>query len=318
MAERPPALLSVRELSVAYGDTLVVDRVSFDIAAGECLGLAGESGSGKSTLAHALLRTLPEPASIVGGRVQFGDVDVCAASYEDMRRIRGNEIAVVFQSALNALNPVLTVGAQIDDVIQSHRSVSRREALALVRETLSAVGLDESCANKYPHQLSGGMRQRAVLAIALCLKPRLLVLDEPTTALDVLTQRAVLDRLKALRSEFQFGLLFVTHDLPLLFEFADRILVLYAGRCAELGSPETLARDARHPYTRALIQSVPDWLPDQGPAVGIPGNPPSLDTPPTGCRFHPRCSRAQASCREQHPEPRSDGERLFACHHPWS
>jgi peptide/nickel transport system ATP-binding protein len=162
------------------------------------------------------------------------------------------------------------------------------------------------------------MRQRAVLAIALCLKPRLLVLDEPTTALDVLTQRAVLDRLKALQNEFQFGMLFVTHDLPLLFEVADRILVLYAGRCAELGSPQALARDARHPYTRALIQSVPDWLHDAGPAVGIPGSPPSLNTPPTGCRFHPRCARAQASCREQHPEPRNDGERLFACHNPWS
>lgn len=316
MAEPQPPLLSVRDLRVAYGDVVALDRVSFELRPGECLGLAGESGSGKSTLAHALTRTLPEPAVIVGGEVRLGDVDVLAASPAEMQRLRWAEMAIVFQSAMNALNPVLTVGQQITDAIVAHQALSRRETRSRVRQVLVAVDLDEHCADKHPHQLSGGMRQRAVLAVALCLRPRLLVLDEPTTALDVITQKALLDRLSALRREFGFALILVTHDLPLLFDFADRVMVLYAGRMAELGDVSELRGRARHPYTSALLHSIPDLGTATTTPAGIAGSPPTLLAPPSGCRFHPRCSRADATCANEQPELRERGRSACACHHP--
>lgn len=314
MTEASP-LLSVRDLSVSYGTELAVERVSFALARGECLGIAGESGSGKSTLAHAIARTLPAPAVIRGGHVELGGVDLLAASLTEMQRLRWTEIAIVFQSAMNALNPVLTVGEQITDVVQAHRPRTRPAARERAREVLTAVGLPEHCIDQHPHQLSGGMRQRAVIAVALALEPRLLILDEPTTALDVITQKALLDCLSALRRELGFALILVTHDLPLLFDFADSVLVMYAGRLAEAGRANELERRPRHPYTAALLRSIPALGAGAAPPEGIAGNPPELGQMPTGCRFHPRCPRADAHCERVVPEPTAS-RTLVACHHP--
>jgi peptide/nickel transport system ATP-binding protein len=316
MAERDPPLLGVRDLCVAYGDALAVDRVSFDLWAGECLGLAGESGSGKSTLAHALARTLPAPAVIRGGQVDLAGTDLLRASAKEMQRLRWAEIAIVFQSAMNALNPVLTIGAQIADAIHAHQTSSRREARSRARDVLALVGLHEHCVDEYPHQLSGGMRQRAVIAVALALRPKLLILDEPTTALDVITQKSLLDRLTALRRELGFALILVTHDLPLLFDFADRVLVMYAGRLAEAGTATSLRDRAHHPYTAALLRSIPELSADAGLPVGIPGSPPLLAAMPSGCRFHPRCERADATCARLAPLVEAFPEGVCACHHP--
>lgn len=317
MPKTAEVLLSVRDLCVAYGDVAAVDGLSFDLCVGECLGLAGESGSGKSTVAHALLRTLAPPARITGGSAHLRGVDLFGSSFEQMQRLRWKELAVVFQSALNALNPVVRIREQLVDAMVAHEDVSRAAARARALELLEKVELPRAVADAYPHELSGGMRQRAVIAIALCLGPKLLVLDEPTTALDVITQKAILERLTALRHELGFSMLFITHDLPLLFDFADRALVLYAGRLAELGPVSLLSSRPRHPYTRALVQAIPRLATVGGGLTAIPGQPPSLRALPSGCRFHPRCERKSERCETVVPSPHSDSHSVeVLCHHP--
>jgi peptide/nickel transport system ATP-binding protein len=276
------------------------------------------------------MRTLPAPAAITSGSALLARgeltfrareaevrpaVDLFGTSFSEMQALRWKELAIVFQSAMNALNPVAPLAEQIIDTILAHERTTRENALARVDELLDRLELPRRVASAYPHQLSGGMRQRAVIAIALCLRPRVLILDEPTTALDVITQKSILQRLTTLRQEFRFSILFITHDLPLLFEFADRVLVLYAGRLAELGPVAELQARPRHPYTEALVAAIPR-LGSEGPLRSIPGQPPALRALPSGCRFHPRCERRSAECERVAPAPTRQELGEVACHHP--
>jgi peptide/nickel transport system ATP-binding protein len=283
------ALLELRGLSVAYGDVRAVDGVDLTISAGEILGLAGESGCGKSTVANAVMQILRPPAHIAGGSILFRGEDMVARSKEGLRRYRWQNVSMVFQSAMNALNPVMRVGDQFVDMMQAHERISKRDALTRAGELLGLVGIDARRTRAYPHQLSGGMRQRVVIAMALALEPELVIMDEPTTALDVVVQREILQEVQALQRERGFAVLFITHDLSLLFEFAHRVAIMYAGEIVEEAPASRLREHARHPYTLGLMRSFP---PLKGPIVrmtGIPGAPPNLAAPPEGCRFNPRC-----------------------------
>ena len=282
-------LVELRELSVAYGDVRAVDGISLTIGKSEILGLAGESGCGKSTVANTVMQILRPPAQVVGGEVLFNGEDLTRLSREQLRRFRWRNVSLVFQSAMNALNPVMRVGDQFVDMMRAHEQISKHDALAQARELLDLVGIDARRLRSYPHELSGGMRQRVIIAMALALRPELVILDEPTTGLDVVVQREILQQLGALQREFGFAVLFITHDLSLLFEFAHRIAIMYAGEIVEQTSTEDLLRKPLHPYTQGLMRSFP---PLHGPLermVGIPGSPPDLARPPAGCRFHPRC-----------------------------
>src|SRR5438132_13163545 len=294
MTRRPAAtLLELRELAVDYGAgparTRAVDGVDLAVHEGEILGLAGESGCGKTTVANAVMQILRPPGRITGGSIVFQGEDLVGKSAEELRRFRWRNVSMVFQSAMNALNPVMSVGDQFVDAMRAHERIDRRRALARAAELLELVGIDRRRIRSYPHELSGGMRQRVIIAIALALNPELIVMDEPTTALDVVVQREILQQVEALKRDFGFAVLFITHDLSLLLEFTDRIAIMYAGEIVEEAPAERLATSAQHPYTQGLLQSFP---PLSGPLLrmtGIPGSPPDLRDPPSGCRFHPRC-----------------------------
>jgi peptide/nickel transport system ATP-binding protein len=282
-------LLELRGLAVEYGTVRAVDGVDLVIRPGEIVGLAGESGSGKSTVANAAMQILRPPARIVGGQVLFRGEDLVGKSAEELRRFRWRSVSMVFQSAMNALNPVMRVGDQFVDMMSAHERISKQRALVRAGELLALVGIDRRRVRAYPHELSGGMRQRVIIAMALALGPELIILDEPTTALDVVVQREILQQLEGLKRDFGFAVLFITHDLSLLLEFADRIAIMYAGEIVETAPAERLAANPQHPYTQGLLQSFP---PLTGPRVrlsGIGGSPPDLGDPPAGCRFHPRC-----------------------------
>jgi peptide/nickel transport system ATP-binding protein len=282
-------LLEVRSLEVEYGRVRAVDGVNFQIGAGEILGVAGESGCGKSTVANAVMQILRPPARIVGGSIVFQGEDLTGKSQEELRRFRWRNVSMVFQSAMNALNPVMRVGDQFVDMMQAHEHISKHRAIVRAGELLELVGMDKRRVRSYPHELSGGMRQRVIIAMALALSPELIILDEPTTALDVVVQREILQEVQKLKEDFGFAVLFITHDLSLLLEFADRIAIMYAGEIVETASSATLGAAPLHPYTQGLLQSFP---PLTGPRVrlsGIPGAPPDLRDPPAGCRFNPRC-----------------------------
>jgi peptide/nickel transport system ATP-binding protein len=290
---REAGLLELRRLTVEYGfgprAARAVDGVDLTIHQGEVLGLAGESGCGKTTIANAVMQILRPPAQIVGGNILFGGENILGRSEEELRRFRWRNVSMVLQSAMNALNPVMRVGDQFIDAMRAHERIDKRRALVRAGELLELVGIDRRRARSYPHQLSGGMRQRVVIAMALSLKPELVILDEPTTALDVVVQREILQQVEALKRDFGFAVLFITHDLSLLLEFADRIAIMYAGEIVESAPAERLAASPQHPYTQGLLESFP---PLSGPLTrltGIPGSPPDLRDPPTGCRFHPRC-----------------------------
>jgi peptide/nickel transport system ATP-binding protein len=313
--------LEVRGLCVDYGTGpgavhAVIDA-NLTLRPGEVLGLAGESGSGKSTLAYAFTRLLRAPGVITGGSVTFGDVDILAADEAELRRLRWSRIAVVMQSAMHALNPVLSVGAQLTDVLKAHQPgtsrAARRERAA---ELLAMVSINADRLRAYPHELSGGMRQRVMIAMALALEPAIVIMDEPTTALDVVTQREILEELAGLRERLGFAVLFITHDLSLLIEIADSITIMYGGRIVEQAPARELFQAPRHPYTLGLLGSFP---PLHGPRVhmtGIPGSPPDLSHPPAGCTFHPRCPYVMEQCRTDIPvllPPRGGGDRTAAC-----
>ena len=301
-------LLRVEDLRVEYltaaGRVRVVDDVSFTLHAGEILGLAGESGSGKTTIALAILRLLKAPAAITGGRILFEGRDILDLNEVELRRMRGRRIALVTQSAMNALNPVLTIGEQLADGVIEHERISRSRALERAREQLTLVGIDPDRVKSYPHELSGGMRQRVVIAMALALSPSLVLMDEPTTALDVVIQREILAEIAKLRDERDFSILFISHDLSLLLDLCTRIGVLYAGRLVESAAARALAFKPAHPYTDGLLRCFP---PVHGPPgtpprlVGIGGAPPDPRDPPPGCRFHPRCTRCIEVCRTTAP-----------------
>jgi peptide/nickel transport system ATP-binding protein len=288
-----PTLLELRGLAVAYGvgDRLVraVDGVDLAIESGEIMGLAGESGSGKTTIANAAMQILRPPAHVVGGSILFQGEDLVGKSAEELRRFRWRNVSMVFQSAMNALNPVMRVGDQFVDMMRAHERIDRGRALTRAGELLELVGIDRPRVRAYPHELSGGMRQRVIIAMALALNPELIILDEPTTALDVVVQREILQQVDALKREFGFAVLFITHDLSLLLEFADRIAIMYAGEIVETAPAARLVTEAQHPYTQGLLRSFPPLTGPLTRLTGIPGSPPDLRDLPKGCRFHPRC-----------------------------
>ncbi len=290
---RDVTLLELRQLVVEYGVgsklARAVDGVDFAIHESEIVGLAGESGCGKTTIANAVMQILRPPARIAGGSILFEGENLLGKSTEELRRFRWRNVSMVLQSAMNALNPVMRVGDQFVDAMRAHERIDRRRALVRAGELLELVGIDRRRARAYPHELSGGMRQRVIIAIALALKPELIIMDEPTTALDVVVQREILQQIEALKQDFGFAVLFITHDLSLLLEFADRIAIMYAGEIVENALAAQLATNPKHPYTQGLLDSFP---PLSGPLTrptGIPGSPPDLRDPPSGCRFHPRC-----------------------------
>ena len=312
-------LLSVRDLRVQYmtarAPVRAVDGVSFDIAPGEVLGLAGESGSGKSTVAQALLRILNPPAVIAGGTIDFQGRDILAMSDRELEQFRWQDLSMVFQSAMNALNPVMTVEDQIIDTILSHRAMNETRARKRARELFEIVGIDPSRLHSYPHELSGGMRQRAVIAIALALQPPMMIMDEPTTALDVVVQKEIMQQIEDLKNEMGFSILFITHDLSLLVEVSDRIAIMYAGQIVELAPARELYERPLHPYTQGLLNSFPALTGPKERVTGIPGSPPDMAAPPSGCRFHPRCSKVRGfHARLVPPLTEVEPGHFVACH----
>ena len=302
----PDPILTVRDLCVDYiterGAVRAIDKVSLEVGKGEILGIAGESGSGKSTLAQALLRILPPPAVISGGDVRLGDTDLLALSETELRELRWKRFAMVFQSAMDALNPVITIGEQIVDTLQAHSGMNARQSRERAAELLKMVGIPATQLNAFAHQLSGGMRQRVGIAIALALQPSLVILDEPTTALDVIVEREILEQIRELQGRLGFSVIFITHDLGRMLQFSDRVAVFYAARLVEIGPAATMAAAPRHPYTQGLLRAFPSLHGEASDRESIGGSPPSLQNPPPGCRFHPRCPLAMDRCRIERPE----------------
>jgi peptide/nickel transport system ATP-binding protein len=311
-------LLEVEGLNVWFdlgGDRelYAVQGVSFALEPGERLGLVGESGCGKTTTVLGLLGLLP-PSASVAGRVLLNGTDILAGGEDTIRPHRWVDLAIVFQGAMNALNPVKTVGSQIVEVLELHERARGRDARSRTGELLEAVGIPANRAERFPHEFSGGMRQRAAIAMALACNPSVLIADEPTTALDVMVQAQILELLDSLCRDFGLALLLVTHDLPVVAELCDRAAVMYAGEIVEHGPVDALYHDPRHPYTRLLFAATPD-LYGEGGVVSIPGAPPRLDQPLVGCPFHTRCDRVFSRCPHERPLLKQlDGERAAACH----
>jgi peptide/nickel transport system ATP-binding protein len=310
-AARAETVLAVKGLSVSYygaGEPVrAVTDVSIELRRGEIYGIAGESGSGKSTLLQTISRLLKHPGAIDAGSVSFfgrdGErVDVLKLGGEQLRRFRWARIAMVFQSALNALNPVQTIGYQLSDILKDHRAgMTKEQRRERAAEVLRLVGVPVSRLSAYPHQLSGGQRQRVMIAMALILEPDVVLMDEPTTALDVVTQRQILRELLRLRDTLGFAVVFITHDLSLLLEIADRISVMYAGHVVERGVPAELLRHPAHPYSAGLINSFPPLSGPRTELTGVPGYPPDLSALPPGCSFAPRCQHAHDACHSSRP-----------------
>jgi peptide/nickel transport system ATP-binding protein len=318
ITQRDQPLLDIRRLKVEYlsprGPVRAVDDVSFSIKPGEVVGLAGESGSGKSTIAHAVLRILRPPALINGGQILFAGKDILEMDMAELEQFRWRDVSIVFQSAMNALNPVMRVRDQLLDVMQ-HHGMPAVEASERATRLFDLVGIDPQRLDAYPHQLSGGMRQRAVIAIALALSPELLILDEPTTALDVVVQKDILRQIADLKEKLDFSILFITHDLSLLVEFSTHIAIMYAGEIVEKAPARELFEKPAHPYTVGLMNSFPSISGDKKKLSGIPGTPPDLVTPPAGCRFHPRCPRAMNICTQVTPVTKTISvNHTVACH----
>jgi len=315
------ALLEVRDLAVEFtlGDGRVaraVDGISFDVDAGEAVGLVGESGCGKTTTALAITRLLPPNGRIAGGSVRLGGEEVSALSAEDFRRRRWTDVSIIFQGAMNALNPVRRVGEQVAEPVLLHEpGLSRNTAMSRAAELFELVGISPERTREYPHQFSGGMRQRVMIAMALACRPRLVIGDEPTTALDVMVQAQILELLERLRAELGLALILITHDLSVVAETCDRAVVMYAGQTAETGTVAQLHDRPLHPYSVRLLGAVPDMTRERRLPEGIPGQPPSPEAPVPGCRFHPRCDRAMAVCVSDVPPTRGFGtSHAVACH----
>ena len=321
-------VLEIKGLCVDYGlgdeSVQAVSDVNLTLHRGEVLGLAGESGSGKSTLAYGMTRLLPPPGIITGGKVIYhppGEppVDVLQMDNAALRKFRWAETSIVFQGAMNSLNPVHTVATQLMDVLAAHEpGMSRQARLARAKELLRLVGIAPDRLSSYPHQLSGGMRQRVMIGMALALEPQVVIMDEPTTALDVVMQRQILRQLVDLRERLGFSVLFITHDLSLLVEFSDRIAIMYGGRIVEEAPSAKLYRDSLHPYSDGLLNAFPPLRGERRELSGIPGSPPDLRSMPTGCAFNPRCPKAFDPCRTDlpplvTPADHPDQNRSVAC-----
>jgi oligopeptide/dipeptide ABC transporter ATP-binding protein len=313
-------LLDIRNLTTEFvtDDGVVlraVEDVSFTLERGEALGIVGESGCGKTTAMLSLLRLLPHAGRIAGGQALFDGDDLFALSTDEFRERRWRDLAMVFQGAMNALNPVRTIGEQVREAIMLHMPWPREKVDTRVSELLELVGIPAWRAAQYPHQYSGGMRQRAMIAMALACNPQLIVADEPTTALDVMIQAQIMELLDRLRRDLDLAMIIVTHDLGVVAEACQKVLVMYGGRVAEYGPVEQVFGSPRHPYTQRLLKAFPDLANPQAELLSIPGSPPRLSALPTGCRFHPRCPLAIERCVTEKPIPRPVADQqLVACH----
>jgi len=310
-------ILKVENLKVYYytfsGVVKAVDGVSFDLKKGETLGLAGESGCGKSTLGFSLLNLVPPPGRISDGHIYLDGMDIAEMEESELRKkVRWKKISMVFQGAMNALTPVYTIGKQLAEPLMIHGGMDYNEAIERAKEILPKVGLDPKIINRYPHELSGGMKQRVMIAMALLLNPDIVIADEPTTALDVIVQAQILNLLKKLRKEFGISLILISHDLSIMAEVVEKIAIMYAGKFAEYGYSDDIFKDPKHPYTQGLIKSIPK-LTEKGLHY-IPGQPPDLRDPPKGCRFADRCPFAFDKCfKEDPPMFKMPNNRYVAC-----
>jgi len=314
-------LLTVEDLTTYYrvmrGYVKAVEKCSFNIERGEALGLAGESGCGKTTIALSLLRILPPGGKIIGGKIFLDGTDILQLNEDDMRReVRWKKISLVFQGAMNAMNPVIRVKDQIIEAIRLHEPhVGKKEAEERVSKLFELVGIEPSRAENYPFEFSGGMRQRAMIAMAISCNPELLIADEPGTALDVIVQAQVLKLLEELKEKLNMSLILISHDLSLIAEICEKTAIMYAGNIVEIGDSVSIFKNPQHPYTVGLISSFPNIRSEKIRMTSIPGSPPDLLNPPQGCRFHPRCKYAMEICRKTHPELMViDKNHMVTCH----
>ncbi len=313
-------LLRIEDLEVHYatraGVVKAVDRAGFEMGRGETLGLVGESGCGKSTLGFSILRLVPPPGKIVGGDIIFAGEDLLKKDEEEMRRIRGSRISMIFQDPMTCLDPLQKVGDHIVETITTHdQGIKRAEAWKRAEEMLDRLGIDPSRLEDYPHQLSGGMRQRVMIALALILNSELVIADEPTTSLDVIVEAQILDLLKQLKEDYELTLILITHNMGIVAQLADRVAVMYAAKLVEVAEARPLYEKPMHPYTQGLLRSIPNISLTEQVLATMPGSPPDLIQPPPGCRFHPRCPYVKDECKEIEP-PMIGVERdhLVACH----
>ena len=315
-----PPVLSVEDLTVRYavpaGELTAVDGLSLSVNRGEVLGLVGESGCGKTSVALAVLRILPTNAAPPEGRIYVDGAELLSMGDEAMRKVRGGVVSLVFQGAMNSLNPVHRVGDQVLESIEEHTSLSSLEAEQRIESLFEDLGLDRNVVDMYPHELSGGMKQRVVIAIALSCRPRLVIADEPTTALDVIVQDRILRSIHEIRVRDAMSVVYISHDIAVISEVSDSIAVMYAGRLVEEGKTADVLSHPTHPYTRALTAAVPRVRGARRPPVPLPGDPPDLMSPPKGCRFHPRCEFATQICKEERPPMVSRNGVRSACWHP--
>jgi peptide/nickel transport system ATP-binding protein len=299
-------LLEVEDLSIDYllevADVRAVNRVSFTVEAGEFLGIVGESGCGKSTLLFGVAQLLSPPAAVTGGTVTFRGREMVRLGREELRSTRWRDLSIVMQSAMNALNPMKSIGAQFSDTLRAHERISAKAVRERSAEVLELVGIDPVHLSSYPHQLSGGMRQRAMIAMALLFTPQVVLMDEPTSALDVVAQRSLMTKIKDLQQRLGFAVVFVTHDMSVVSRYSDRMLVMYAGQVAEAAQTKAMFARPLHPYTRALMSAFPSITGPRRELAGIPGAPPDLARPPGGCRFHPRCAEVMPQCATREPD----------------
>ena len=310
-------MLEVSGLTVDYvldrGNVRAVDDVSFTVGRGEFLGIVGESGCGKSTLLFAVAQLLAPPAAVAAGTVTFEGTNLVGLTDEQLSAMRWRDMSLVMQSAMNALNPVTSIGAQFKDAMRAHGKFTGEEIAARSAEVLTMVGIDPVHLRSYPHQLSGGMRQRSMIAMAMLFTPDLIIMDEPTSALDVVAQRSLMVQIKELQQAFGFAVIFVTHDMSLISHFSDRLMVMYAGQVDELGATRAIFDRPLHPYTEGLLEAFPSIRGPRVPLRGIPGNPPDLAKVPSGCRFHPRCPYAVDECSEIAPDLYPIEDSLVRC-----
>jgi peptide/nickel transport system ATP-binding protein len=310
-------LLEVDDLSIDYltdaGEVRAVDHVSFTVAAGEFLGIVGESGCGKSTLLFAVAQLLSPPGEVAGGKVVFHGTDMVRLTRGELQSMRWRDYSIVMQSAMNALNPMKSIAAQFKDTLQAHGTNSTDDIRRRSTEVMSLVGIDPAHLQSYPHQLSGGMRQRAMIAMALLFTPQLVIMDEPTSALDVVAQQSLMTKIKDLQRSLGFAVIFVTHDMSVVSRYSDRVLVMYAGQVAETARTDEVFERPLHPYTRGLMNAFPSVRGPRRELAGIPGSPPDLARPPSGCRFHPRCPEVMPECLSREPDLYRVGDGDVRC-----
>ena len=311
-------ILEIENLHVHFpihiGTVRAVENVTLDLNQGEVMGLVGESGCGKSTLGFSILKLLRPPGIIADGQIRYHGDNIVKMTERELLGIRGKRIAMIFQDPLTSLNPLFRIGDQFVETIQAHENgVSKKEALERAGDMLKELGIAPDRLHEYPHKMSGGMRQRIMIGIALVLNPDLLIADEPTTSLDVIVEAQFLDLLNELRQQFNLTILLISHNIGIVAQMADRVTVMYGGRLAETGSVEAVFADPRHPYTRGLLTSIPNIKLDQPELHTMPGAPPDLVAPPSGCVFHPRCPRAMDKCRAEIPPSFDDNGHLAAC-----